>query len=112
MSNFRTVLVASLLVFVFAVSFGVLSIQPVEGLTLDAEKATVQLTEAQKKELATLQKEILMKRKEVISKYVEYGVMTEEKGKKIISRLEKHYEKLEKNGFVPKWDKSKKKRCH
>ncbi|MDF2547638.1 MAG: hypothetical protein K0R93_2536 [Anaerosolibacter sp.] len=112
MGNFKAVLVASLLAIVFAISFGILSVQPVEALTFDAEKTTVQLTEAQKRELATLHKDILIKRKEVISKYVEYGVMTEEKGKKIISRLEKRYEKLEENGFVPKWDKSKKKRCH
>jgi uncharacterized protein YlaN (UPF0358 family) len=112
MGNFKTVLVASLLVFVFVATFGIFSVQSVEGLTLDAEKTPVQLTETQKKELATLQKDILMKRKEVISKYVEYGVMTEEKGKKIISRLEKRYQKLEENGFIPMWDKSKKKHCH
>ncbi|MGI6226864.1 MAG: YckD family protein, partial [Peptococcales bacterium] len=68
-----------------------------------------QLTDAQKKELATLQKEILEKKKEVISKYVEYGVMSKEKGDKIISRLEKRYERLEQNGFVPQWDNHKNK---
>ncbi len=112
MGNFKTVLVTSFLVLVFVATFGIFSLQSAEALTLDAEKAPVQLTESQKKELATLQKDILLKRKEVISKYVEYGVMTEEKGKKIISRLEKRYEKLEENGFIPMWDKSRKKRCH
>jgi len=34
--------------------------------------------------------------------------MSEEKGKHAIDRMEKRYEMLEKNGFVPKWDKHEK----
>ncbi|HQA06988.1 MAG TPA: YckD family protein [Syntrophomonadaceae bacterium] len=67
----------------------------------------MQLTEKQKQELSALHKDILNKKKEVISKYVEYGVMSEEKGKKIISRMEKRYQMLEQNGFIPKWEKPK-----
>ncbi|KJS87060.1 MAG: hypothetical protein JM58_05880 [Peptococcaceae bacterium BICA1-8] len=94
--------------------FAVLGTFPVQAKAqnIDSQKATVQLTETQKNELATLHKEILAKKKEVISKYVKYGVMSEEKGKKIISRLEKRYERLEGNGFIPKWDKSKRKDSH
>lgn len=71
----------------------------------ETTKPDIQLTEQQKQELATLHKDILNKKKEVISKYVEYGVMSEEKGKKIISRMEKRYQLLEQNGFIPKWEK-------
>jgi hypothetical protein len=81
-----------------------------EEITTPEGKATVKLTDQQKNELAALHKEILEKRKEVISKYVKYGVITEEKGKKIVSHLDKHYEKLEKNGFIPHWDHSKHKK--
>ncbi|MFZ5967235.1 MAG: YckD family protein [Bacillota bacterium] len=91
---------------------GAFSMQPVDALTFDTDKENVQLTEAQKKEIAKLEKDILEKKKEVISKYVQYGVMTEEKGEKVISRLEERYKKLEQNEFVPKWHKCKKKHSH
>lgn len=73
-----------------------------EGLNEDVE-----LTEEQKVEMAALQMEALETHKEIIHKYVEYGVLTEEKGQQIITHLEKRFEDLEKNGFVPKWDKQK-----
>ena len=73
----------------------------------ETTKPDVQLTKEQKQELTALHKDILNKKKEVISKYVEYGVMSEERGKKIISRMEKRYQMLEQNGFIPKWEKPK-----
>ena len=73
-------------------------------------KGKMRLNKTQKQELGTFHKEIQEKRKEVISKYVEYGVISKEKGDKIISRLEKRYERLEGNGFIPLWVKSKNKR--
>ena len=60
----------------------------------------VKLTEQQKTELANLHKDILEKKKEMITKYVEFGVIPEEKGQMMISHFEKHYEMLEQNGFV------------
>ncbi|AGK56117.1 YckD family protein [Bacillus sp. 1NLA3E] len=63
-------------------------------------KPAVQLTEQQKTELANLHKDILEKKKEMILKYVEFGVIPEEKGQMIISHFEKHYEMLEQNGFI------------
>ena len=60
----------------------------------------VRLTEQQKTELANLHKDILEKKKEMINKYVEFGVIPEEKGQMMISHFEKHYEMLEQNGFV------------
>jgi len=72
--------------------------------------AAKQLTVEQKQEMANLQKEVLEKKKIIISKYVEYGVFTEDTGNKIISRLDKRYQRLETNGFIPSWDKAKQKR--
>lgn len=60
----------------------------------------VQLNEQQKAELAKMHKDILDKKKEMIKKYVEFGVIPEEKGQMMISHFEKHYEMLEQNGFV------------
>jgi hypothetical protein len=74
----------------------------------DQNEPKVELTEKQKEEMAKLHKDVLEKKKEVINKYVEYGVFTEEKGKKITAMFDKHYIKLEQNGFIPKWDESRK----
>ncbi|MDG5786125.1 YckD family protein [Evansella sp. AB-P1] len=81
------------------------------GVTTDVsaeEVSDIQLTEEQKNEMSELQSDVLEKKKEIINKYVEYGVFTSEKGEKIKQHLDKHYSKLEKNGFIPKWDKLKK----
>ncbi len=80
-------------------SSGVMPVVGAEGLS------DVKLTEEQKTEMASLHKELFDQKKMIISKYVEYGVFTEEKGQKIISHMDKHYDKLKENGFVPKWDK-------
>ncbi|MFZ7102875.1 MAG: YckD family protein [Peptococcaceae bacterium] len=108
MHNYKKALAISLFFFVLLMA-GIPQVfaQDVPSDTTEKVK-NVQLTETQKKELAGLHQEILAKKKELITKYVKYGVMSEEKGKKIISRLEKRYEKLEQNGFIPHWDKSKK----
>lgn len=82
--------------------FGVASAEP-------ESQEKVELTDEQKEEMASLQKEVLEKEKQVIQKYVEYGVISKDKGDKVISHLEKHFEKLEANGYVPMWDKKHKK---
>ncbi|MGP4072713.1 YckD family protein [Piscibacillus sp. B03] len=82
--------------------FGVASAEP-------ESTENVELTDDQKEEMASLQKEVLEKEKQVIQKYVEYGVISKDKGDKVISHLEKHFEKLEANGYVPMWDKKHKK---
>jgi hypothetical protein len=89
---------------------------PVDGEQMpskpDNQKQVVKLTKKQQAELTTLHKDILDKKKQLISKYVEYGVMPKEKGDKIISRLEDRYTKLKENGSVPKWDKMHKHHHH
>ena len=65
----------------------------------------VQLTEEQKQEMAKMQMDALEHKKQIINKYVEYGVISEKKADKIVTKFEKHYAKMEENGFIPKWDK-------
>ncbi|MFC0470607.1 YckD family protein [Halalkalibacter kiskunsagensis] len=83
---------------------GISTISTISQAEEVSNEAKVELTEEQKEEMAKLHKDILEKKKEVITKYVQYGVFTEEKGKKITSMFDKHYIKLEQNGFIPKWD--------
>ncbi|MDY7433174.1 YckD family protein [Bacillus sp. V26] len=64
--------------------------------------ANVTLTEQQKKEIEQLEADILKKRKDVISKYVEYGVLPKERGDHITNHMVKHFEMMKQNGFVPK----------
>ncbi|WP_202080475.1 YckD family protein [Caldalkalibacillus salinus] len=76
--------------------------------TGEEAQPTVQLTKEQQNEISALTREIMDKKKEVISKYVDYGVLSEEKGQQIIDHMDEHYSKLEQNGFVPPFDKYKK----
>lgn len=74
-----------------------------EGFNKDVKLSVEQIDE-----MAKLQQKALEQKVEIINKYVEYGVFTEEKGEKIIDHLEKHYEELADNNFIPNWDKYKK----
>lgn len=67
------------------------------------ETKEVKLTEEQKNELAKLYGEAFEKKKEIISKYVEYGVFSQEKGDKLMEHIESHYKKLEENNYIPKY---------
>ncbi|TCP31303.1 uncharacterized protein DUF2680 [Scopulibacillus darangshiensis] len=83
-----------------------LSVAPVQAKeTNHPGKSPTQLTEQQKKEISALHQEMLEKRKEIIKKYVEFGVIPQEKGDKIIKHLEKRQSKMAQNGFIPKWHK-------
>ena len=82
MSKFWLGLMATIVLFVGAIGFIPAEIGA-EGFS------NVKLTEEQKKEMSSLQKRAFEQKKEIINKYVEYGVFTEEKGQKIISHLEK-----------------------
>lgn len=67
----------------------------------DAKNAEeVKLTDAQKAELAKLHKGILEQKKQLIQKYVEFGVIPKETADKMIQRYEEHYKMLEENGFI------------
>lgn len=62
----------------------------------------VKLTEDQKEELDTLYQEMLKMKKQIIMKYEEYGVISKEAADKKVKWMENHYEKMKKNGFIPK----------
>jgi hypothetical protein len=67
------------------------------------ETNEVKLTEEQKNELAKLYGEAFEKKKEIISKYVEFGVFSQEKGDELMEHIESHYKKLEENNYIPKY---------
>ncbi len=73
------------------------------GIQAEDQKPTEtmpELTENQQKELAIMYQDMFDKRKGIISKYVEFGVIEKEKADKIIEHLDEHYRMLEENGFV------------
>ncbi|WP_270574075.1 YckD family protein [Bacillus glycinifermentans] len=70
------------------------------------------LTEQQKSELASMQRDIMEKKKQLINKYVEYGIIDQERGKEIKSHIEQRYDKEKKNGFMSKWHQDKEKKFH
>lgn len=61
----------------------------------------VELTEAQKKELADLHEDILEDKMELIEKHVEYGVITKEKGDMIKAKLQEKAKRMKENGYMP-----------
>lgn len=66
-----------------------------------APPTKVEFTAEQKQQLSDLYQEIFSLKKEVMDKYVEYGAIPKEKADKIKSWMDKHYQKLEENGFQP-----------
>lgn len=64
------------------------------------QEKQIQLTEAQKAELSEIYQDIMEEKKELIQKYVEYGVLSKEKGDKMIQKFETRYKMAEKNGFM------------
>ncbi|SFL56276.1 DUF2680 domain-containing protein [Salibacterium qingdaonense] len=65
------------------------------------EERQIELTEAQQKELAEIHSSILEKRKTLIDKYTEFGVVPEEKREQMKEQLEEGYAKLEERQFIP-----------
>lgn len=86
------------LVFMLAIAYAA----PLAMAESSSEPADVQLTDKQKRELASQYKEILKREQKLIATYVKYGVLTKEQGEKINAHLENRYKKLEQHGFVPK----------
>jgi hypothetical protein len=69
-----------------------------------SELSEVKLTEEQKAELDVLYLDLITKRKEIINKYVEYGVMTKEKANQKNQHMDDFYNKLKEDDYIPKWD--------
>lgn len=84
---------------IFSVNFIGVSAEP-DADTKKAEK--VELTKEQKNELDTLYKDMLKKKKQIIMKYEEFGVISTEKAEKKMEWMEKHYHMMKDNDFIPK----------
>ncbi|CAH0347141.1 YckD family protein [Bacillus sp. CECT 9360] len=69
------------------------------ALAAPPQQKNIQLTEKQKTELKVLHKDVLEKKKVLIRKYVEFGMLTKEMGDRMIQRYEKHYKMIEQNEF-------------
>lgn len=72
------------------------------------QQMQVELTQKQQKELGKLYKDIFAKKKKLINKYVEYGVISKEKGEHIIKHMEQRLEQIKQNGYILE----KHKDCH
>lgn len=108
---------------ILIVIFSLLLLWPMTSLTeaqvgiprnqiVDMKEKPVKLTDKQKEELKSLNQEVLDKRKEVIQKYVEYGMISKERGNIIISNMEQRHKELEENDFIyPQSSKYKHKSC-
>lgn len=88
-----------------------ISVEAQEGNKSNPE-SKVELTEAQQKELAEIHEKILEKKVEMIEKHVEFGIITKEKGEKIKEKLNKRFEMMKENGFVPNHDRFDHSNCH
>jgi len=97
----RNMMMSLLAVAVMTLSFGGPAFANSGTAKGKMEKSKVHLTQKQQKELSSLHKKMLKNKKEIISKYVEYGVMSKEKGEKIKGHMEHRFQMMERNGFVP-----------
>ncbi|PAD95176.1 hypothetical protein CHH50_14565 [Terribacillus saccharophilus] len=86
---------------VIALCVGLIVSNPAAGFAADKAVADV-LTDEQKQEIAALQKQVLEQEKQIIEKYVEYGVFSEEKADQIEKHLDQRFKQLEQDGFIPK----------
>ncbi|MFB4164933.1 YckD family protein [Alteribacillus sp. JSM 102045] len=87
-------------IMVAAVMFGSFSSQA-EAYGIHAELKNVDLTEEQKEQLSTLHKNIIEQKKELVDKYVEFGMIPENKREKIKQHLDDRYNRLVENNFQP-----------
>lgn len=70
------------------------------------------LTDEQIKELESLAMELLEKRKQMLDKYVEFGLLPSEKADKIKERMDDHFQKMKDANFMPVWEKHKRSKEH
>ncbi|UTE75880.1 MULTISPECIES: YckD family protein [unclassified Rossellomorea] len=86
----------------FIISLGFSSIVSAEGQG-QAPGQKVNLTEDQKAELGKLHEQMYSTKKELVKKYVEYGVFTKEQGDKVLNMMEAKHQKLKENGYMMRW---------
>ncbi|MCZ0703803.1 hypothetical protein J2T56_001986 [Natronobacillus azotifigens] len=68
----------------------------------------VELTEQQTRELKIMYEDLFNQRKGIIEKYQEFGVLSKKDADKMKEHIDQFAEKLEADGYIPKWDKKKK----
>ncbi|MBE4907490.1 DUF2680 domain-containing protein [Bacillus luteolus] len=66
-------------------------------------KTDIKLTADQQEELENLYNEMFETKKQLINKYAEYDVITQNKAEEKLARLDKFQEKLKEHGYVPHW---------
>lgn len=77
------------------------SLSTVSAENTDQDKQNaVQLTEEQKSELSDLYREMFEKKKEIIEKKLEFGMITKEKADKMNEFIDEHLKMLEENNFM------------
>ena len=59
------------------------------------------LTDQQKAELAAMHTEVMEKEKAIIAKYVEYGVLSQQAADMLTNHMNKRFEKIKENGYIP-----------
>lgn len=75
--------------------------------TIENDKHPPKLTKEQIKEIEKLVSESLEKRKQIIDKYVEYGVITKDRGNIIKESMDKHFKRMKEHDFIPYFHKQK-----
>ncbi|HHY73783.1 MAG TPA: DUF2680 domain-containing protein [Bacillus bacterium] len=73
-----------------------------ENEVADNPEPKVELTKAQKRELAKIHQEIFEKKLKLIDKHVEFGVMTKEQGDKIKAKLQEKAKMMKEKGYMPR----------
>ena len=63
-----------------------------------------QLTDEQVKQLEDLALEMLDLRKQMVDKYVEFGIMTEERAQKMKEHFDRNFQKMREAKFMPHWE--------
>lgn len=70
-----------------------------------AVEKQINLTDVQKSELKQLYGKRFEIEKQIVQKYLDYGVFTKEQADKRLEKIEKIRQKIEQNGFIPKYKK-------
>jgi uncharacterized protein YlaN (UPF0358 family) len=88
----------------FIISIGFSSLASAEGQGQGLTPGQkVNLTEDQKAELGKLHEQMYSTKKELVKKYVEYGVFSKEQGDKVLKMMEEKHQKLKENGYLMRW---------